>query len=89
MFSLKKMFGGKDDKKVILAPVEGKAVSLKEVNDPTFSQEISIERSCCHPLQGTGGCSMDGVEVFLRQNMRSASPQTTVPRLLFMWVLTQ
>ena len=37
MFSLKKMFGGKDDKKVILAPVEGKAVSLKEVNDPTFS----------------------------------------------------
>ena len=38
--SLKKMFGGKEEKKTVLAPAAGKAVSLKEVNDPTFSQEI-------------------------------------------------
>ena len=38
--SLKKMFGGKEEEKTVLAPAAGKAVSLKEVNDPTFSQEI-------------------------------------------------
>ncbi len=90
MFSLKKMFGGKDDKKVILAPVEGKAVSLKEVNDPTFSQEILGKGVAVIPSKGRVVAPADGVvSVFLRQNMRSASPQTTVPRLLFMWVLTQ
>ena len=52
MFSLKKMFGGKDDKKVILAPVEGKAVSLKEVNDPTFSQEILGKGVAVIPSKG-------------------------------------
>ena len=39
--SLKKMFsGGEKEREKILAPVEGKAVPLSEVSDPTFSQEI-------------------------------------------------
>ena len=38
--SLKKMFsGGEKEREKILAPVEGKAVPLSEVSDPTFSQE--------------------------------------------------
>lgn len=61
MFSLKKMFGGKDDKKVILAPVEGKAVSLKEVNDPTFSQEILGKGVAVIPSKGRVVAPADGV----------------------------
>lgn len=39
--SLKKWFGGgQDEKKVILAPVSGKAIPMSQVADPTFSQEI-------------------------------------------------
>ena len=59
--SLKKMFGGKEEKKTVLAPAAGKAVSLKEVNDPTFSQEIlgkgvaiiSSEGKIVAPADGT------------------------------------
>ena len=61
MFSLKKMFGGKDDKRVILAPVEGKAVSLKEVNDPTFSQEILGKGVAVIPSKGRVVAPADGV----------------------------
>jgi glucose-specific phosphotransferase system IIA component len=39
--SLKKLFGGgQEEKKVILAPVSGKAIPMSQVADPTFSQEI-------------------------------------------------
>lgn len=39
--NLKKLFGGgQEEKKVILAPVSGKAIPMSQVADPTFSQEI-------------------------------------------------
>ncbi len=38
---LKNLFGkSKDNKDIILAPVQGEAVSITEVPDPTFSEEI-------------------------------------------------
>ena len=58
--SLKKMFGGKEDKKVVLAPVSGKAVSLKEVNDPTFSQEILGKGVAIIPSEGKIVAPADG-----------------------------
>lgn len=60
MFSLKKFFGGKEEKKVVLAPVEGKAVSLKEVNDPTFSQEILGKGVAIIPSKGRVVAPADG-----------------------------
>lgn len=60
MFSLKKIFGGKEEKKVILAPVEGKAVPLKEVSDPTFSQEILGKGAAIIPAKGRVVAPADG-----------------------------
>ena len=38
--ALKNMFGGKKEPEKVLSPVAGKAVSLSEVSDPVFSQEV-------------------------------------------------
>lgn len=63
--SLKKMFGGKEEKKTVLAPATGKAVSLKEVNDPTFSQEILGKGVAIIPSEGKIVAPADGtISVF-------------------------
>ena len=63
--SLKKMFGGKEKKKTVLAPAAGKAVSLKEVNDPTFSQEILGKGVAIIPSEGKIVAPADGtISVF-------------------------
>ncbi|MCI8517042.1 MAG: PTS glucose transporter subunit IIA [Hungatella sp.] len=51
--SLKKLFGGQEEKKVILAPVSGKAIPMSEVADPTFSQEILGKGVAIVPTSGT------------------------------------
>ena len=54
------MFGGKEEKKTVLAPAAGKAVSLKEVNDPTFSQEILGKGVAIIPSEGKIVAPADG-----------------------------
>ena len=68
--SLKKMFGGKEEKKAVLAPVSGKAVSLKEVNDPTFSQEILGRGVAVMPSEGRiVAVSYTHLDVYKRQGL--------------------
>ncbi len=52
--SLKKLLGGKEGggKKAILAPVSGRAIPMKEVADPTFSQEILGKGVAIVPTEG-------------------------------------
>lgn len=55
-----KLFG-KEESGIITAPVSGKLVSIKEVNDPTFSEEIlgkgvaiiPSDNQICAPATGT------------------------------------
>ena len=50
----KKLFGGsQEERKVILAPVSGKAVPMSQVADPTFSQEILGKGVAIVPDSGT------------------------------------
>lgn len=45
---------------IILAPVEGRVVSLKEVNDPTFSEEIMGKGAAIKPSKGRVVSPVDG-----------------------------
>ena len=74
--SLKKMFGGKEDKKTVLAPVSGKAVSLKEVNDPTFSQEILGKGTAVIPSDGRVVAPADGLVTMVFDTKHAISMQT-------------
>ncbi|WP_313127915.1 PTS sugar transporter subunit IIA [Anaerocolumna sp.] len=49
---LKETLGIKEKTNTILAPVEGYACSLKEVNDPTFNQEILGKGIAIKPAKG-------------------------------------
>lgn len=50
MAFFKKLFGKKTDD--IAAPLKGTAVSIKEVNDPTFSEEILGKGIAIRPSEG-------------------------------------
>lgn len=50
MALFKKLFGKKTDE--IAAPVKGQAVSIKEVSDPTFSEEILGKGIAIRPSEG-------------------------------------
>ena len=50
MSLFKKLFSKKTDE--IASPLQGKAVSIKEVNDPTFSEEILGKGIAIRPSEG-------------------------------------
>lgn len=50
MALFKKLFGKKTDE--IASPLKGRAVSIKEVNDPTFSEEILGKGVAICPAEG-------------------------------------
>lgn len=52
---------GKDNGIVIAAPVSGKLVSIKEVSDPTFSEEILGKGVAIIPSDGRFCAPVDGV----------------------------
>lgn len=58
MFSFLKKKG--NDQIVIAAPMEGKAVSLKEVNDPTFSEGLLGKGIAIIPSSGKVVAPVDG-----------------------------
>lgn len=59
--SLKNMFGfGKDAGEVIGAPIEGEAVAISEVNDPTFGEEILGKGIAVIPTVGKVVAPVDG-----------------------------
>lgn len=50
---IKEKLGMKENKNIIIgAPIEGEAVSIKEVNDPTFSEEILGKGIAIKPSNG-------------------------------------
>ena len=57
---LKKVFKNKDINE-IFSPIEGKAVSIKEVNDPTFSDELLGKGVAVIPKKGRIVAPIDGV----------------------------
>lgn len=59
--SLKNLFGGKEtSQKVITAPVNGRAIPMSEVSDPTFSQEILGKGTAVIPSDGRVVAPADG-----------------------------
>lgn len=75
---LKGLFGGKEkEKKQILSPVEGKAVPMSEVNDPTFSQEILGKGAAVIPAKGRVVAPAEGEVTMLFDTLHALSIQTT------------
>lgn len=58
---LKEKLGMKENKGILIgSPIEGEAVSIKEVNDPTFSQEILGKGIAIKPSKGRVVAPVDG-----------------------------
>ena len=75
--SLKKMFsGGEKEREKILAPVEGKAVPLSEVSDPTFSQEILGKGVAIIPEKGRIVAPASGVLTVMFETKHAVSVTT-------------
>ena len=75
--SLKKMFsGGEKEREKILAPVEGKAVPLSEVSDPTFSQEILGKGVAIIPEKGRIVAPDSGVLTVMFETKHAVSVTT-------------
>lgn len=76
--SLKKMLGGGSakEREKILAPVEGKAVPLSEVSDPTFSQEILGKGVAIIPAKGRIVAPADGVLTVMFETKHAVSVTT-------------
>ena len=57
--TFKKLFGGEEkEEKIIAAPVNGTAIPMSQVADPTFSQEILGKGGVAYLAHGNG-CSAD------------------------------
>ncbi|MFV0504335.1 MAG: PTS glucose transporter subunit IIA [Lachnospirales bacterium] len=66
MFGFKK---NKDNSKKIVSPLKGRAVPLKEVSDPTFSEEMLGKGMAVIPTEGTLISPVDGkVELLFDTN---------------------
>ena len=60
--SLKKLFGGEEkEEKIIAAPVNGTAIPMSQVSDPTFSQEILGKGTAVIPSDGRVVAPADGL----------------------------
>ncbi|WP_042276501.1 PTS sugar transporter subunit IIA [[Clostridium] dakarense] len=58
---LKEKLGKKENKGILIgSPVEGESVSIKEVNDPTFSEEILGKGIAIKPSNGRVVAPVDG-----------------------------
>lgn len=77
--SWKRIFGGGDKKERerILAPVEGTAVPLSEVSDPTFSQEILGKGVAIVPAKGRIVAPADGVLTVMFETKHAVSVTTS------------
>ncbi|WP_333648824.1 PTS sugar transporter subunit IIA [Lacrimispora sp.] len=76
--SWKKMLGKGSEKgrEQILAPIEGRAVPLSEVNDPAFSQEILGKGVAIIPEKGRVVAPADGVVTVLFETKHAVSVTT-------------
>lgn len=75
--SLKKLFGGEEKgPKVIVAPVNGTAVPMSQVNDPTFSQEILGKGTAVVPSDGKVVAPADGMVTMVFDTKHAISIQT-------------
>lgn len=76
--SLKKIFGGNDEagREKILSPVEGEAVPLSQVSDPTFSQEILGKGVAIIPAKGRVVAPADGVLTVMFETKHAVSITT-------------
>lgn len=75
--SLKKLFGGEEKgTKVIVAPVNGTAVPMSQVNDPTFSQEILGKGTAVVPSDGKVVAPADGMVTMVFDTKHAISIQT-------------
>lgn len=71
--SLKKLFGGTEDKKQILAPVAGKVIPMSQVADPTFSQEILGKGVAVVPSDGKFVAPVSGEVVVMFETKHAVS----------------
>lgn len=73
----KKMFGGENQiERCIAAPVTGKAVSMQDVADPTFSQEILGKGTAVVPSEGRVVAPCDGQVTMVFDTKHAVSIQT-------------
>ncbi|MCC8024134.1 MAG: PTS glucose transporter subunit IIA [Clostridium sp.] len=74
---LKKMFKGENEiERRITAPVTGKAVSMQDVADPTFSQEILGKGTAVVPSEGRVVAPCDGQVTMVFDTKHAVSLQT-------------
>ena len=75
--SLKKLFGGEEkEEKIIAAPVNGTAIPMSQVSDPTFSQEILGKGTAVIPSDGRVVAPADGLVTMVFDTKHAISMQT-------------
>lgn len=67
------MFKKKDERITIGAPVKGKAVSIREVSDPTFGEEILGKGIAIQPEEGNIYAPVDGEISLLFDTLHAVS----------------
>lgn len=74
--TLKKLFGGSSEKKQVLAPVSGRVIPMKEVADPTFSEEILGKGVAIVPAEGKFVAPVSGEVVVMFETKHAVSIRT-------------
>ena len=74
--TLKKLFGGSSEKKQVLAPVSGRVIPMKEVADPTFSEEILGKGVAIVPTEGKFVAPVSGEVVVMFETKHAVSIRT-------------
>ena len=62
---MEKLGFGKDNKLIILSPIEGDACPINEVKDPTFGEKILGDGIAIHPKKGQVVAPADGTVAIL------------------------